>query len=254
MAGLIIGVVGKKGGSGKTTVAVNLAGALAELFTEVLVIDADPQGTALTWRAAAGNTGFPVQVIGLPQAVIHQEAPKFAQKYDAIVIDSPSGYQDEQIQRSVMLASSLVVIPVQPSAVDIWSARDTAALVVQAKLYNPDLKAHLLVLPRPTTDPAVPGGPRSPGGPLPPGVSVRHQPAHRPGRSPALWQVNLALREQSRRRGVSLPGAGNLRGHACMEKKSLKEAIGIRPQDEFVRQGLSRDKSTNLQIDKSSKT
>jgi chromosome partitioning protein len=99
----------------------------------------------LTWRAAAGDTGFPVQVIGLPQAVIHQEAPKFAQKYDAVVIDSPSGYQDEQIQRSVMLASSLVVIPVQPSAVDIWSARDTAALVAQAKLYNPDLKAHLLV-------------------------------------------------------------------------------------------------------------
>jgi chromosome partitioning protein len=145
MAGLIIGVVGKKGGSGKTTVAVNLAGALAEVFTEVLVIDADPQGTALTWRAAAGDTGFPVQVIGLPQPVIHQEAPKFAQKYEAIVIDSPSGYQDEQIQRSVMLAASLVVIPVQPSAVDIWSARDTAALVTQAKLYNPDLKAHLLV-------------------------------------------------------------------------------------------------------------
>ena len=145
MAGLIIGMVGKKGGSGKTTVAVNLAGALAELFPEVLVIDSDPQGTALTWRAAAGDTGFPVQVIGLPQAVIHQEASKFAQKYDAVVIDSPSGYQDEQIQRSVMLASSLVVIPVQPSAVDIWSARDTAALVAQAKLYNPDLKAHLLV-------------------------------------------------------------------------------------------------------------
>jgi hypothetical protein len=38
-----------------------------------------------------------------------------------------------------------------------------------------------------------------------------------------------------------------------MEKKSLKEAIGIRPQDEFVRQGLSGDKSTNLQIPKSSK-
>jgi chromosome partitioning protein len=145
MAGLIIGVAGKKGGSGKTTVAVNVAGALAEIFTEVLVIDSDPQGTVLTWRAAAGDSDFPVQVIGLPQPVIHQEAPKFAQKYDAVVIDSPSGYQDEQIQRSVMLAASLVVIPVQPSAVDIWSARDTAALVEQAKLYNPDLKAHLLI-------------------------------------------------------------------------------------------------------------
>ena len=145
MAGLIIGVVGKKGGSGKTTVAVNLAGAFAETLSEVLVIDADPQGTVLTWRAAAGDTAFPVQVMGLPRAVIHQEAPKLAQKYNAVVIDSPSGYQDEQIQRSVMLASSLVVIPVQPSAVDIWSARDTVTLFNEAKVYNPELKAALLI-------------------------------------------------------------------------------------------------------------
>ena len=145
MAGLIIGVAGKKGESGKTTVAVNVAGALAEIFTEVLVIDSDPQGTVLTWRAAAGDSDFPVQVMGLPQPVIHQEAPKFAQKYDAVVIDSPSGYQDEQIQRSVMLAASLVVIPVQPSAVDIWSARDTVGLLDQAKIYTPHLKAALLI-------------------------------------------------------------------------------------------------------------
>jgi hypothetical protein len=38
-----------------------------------------------------------------------------------------------------------------------------------------------------------------------------------------------------------------------MEKKSLKEAIGIRPQDAFVRQGLPSDKSTSIQIDKSPK-
>ncbi len=147
MPGPIIGVVGKKGGCGKTTVCVNLAGALAQLdgIKEVLVIDADPQGTVLTWRAAAGDAGFPVQVIGLPRPVIHQEAPNLAQKYDAVVIDSPSGYQDEQIQRSVMLASALVVIPVQPTAVDIWSARDTVALYTEAKIYNPNLMAALLI-------------------------------------------------------------------------------------------------------------
>jgi len=145
MAGLIIGIAGKKGGCGKTTVAVNVAGALAEILPEVLVIDGDPQGTVLTWRAAAGDAVFPVQVIGLPRPVIHHEAPKFAQKYNAVVIDSPSGYQDEQIQRSVMMASSLVVIPVQPSAVDMWSARDTVKLFEEAKVYNPGLKAMLLV-------------------------------------------------------------------------------------------------------------
>ena len=50
----------------------NLAGALAELLKEVLVIESDPQGTVLSWRAAAGENSFPVQVMGLPRAVIHQ--------------------------------------------------------------------------------------------------------------------------------------------------------------------------------------
>ena len=48
MPGLVIGICAKKGGSGKTTISVNLAGALAELLKEVLVIDSDPQGTVLT--------------------------------------------------------------------------------------------------------------------------------------------------------------------------------------------------------------
>jgi len=143
--GLVIGIVAKKGGSGKTTIAVNLAGAFLEHFKDVLVLDSDPQGTVLTWRAAAGENSFPVQVMGLPRSVIHQEAPKLAQKYDLLVIDSPSGYQDEQIQRSVMMASSLVVIPVQPSAVDIWSARDTVKLFEQARDLKPGLKAMLLI-------------------------------------------------------------------------------------------------------------
>jgi len=145
MLGLVIGICAKKGGSGKTTISVNLAGALAELFKEILVIDSDPQGTVLTWRAAAGENSFPVQVMGLPRAVIHQEVPKLVQKYDAVVIDSPSGYQDEKIQRSVMMAASLVVIPVQPSAVDIWSARDTVKLYEEAKVFNPRLQTVLLI-------------------------------------------------------------------------------------------------------------
>lgn len=52
MAGLAVGICAKKGGSGKTTISVNLAGALAEFLKDVLIIDSDPQGTVLTWRAA----------------------------------------------------------------------------------------------------------------------------------------------------------------------------------------------------------
>lgn len=145
MVGLIIGVAAKKGGCGKTTISMNLAGALAELLKKVLVIDADPQGTTLTWRAAAGEGQFPMQVVGLPRAVLHQEVPRLAQDYAAVVIDSPSGYQDETIQRSVMMASDLVIIPVEPSAVDLWSARDMVKLVTDARLVNPQLIAMLLI-------------------------------------------------------------------------------------------------------------
>lgn len=146
MGGVIIGVVGKKGGCGKTTVSVNLAGVLRELLNQdVLLIDADPQGTALTWRTAAGDDSFPVQVIGFPKPVLHHEAAQLAKGYGAAVIDSPSGYVDERIQRSVMLASDLVLLPVQPSAVDIWSARDTVALFEQAQEIKPGLQAAVLI-------------------------------------------------------------------------------------------------------------
>lgn len=94
--GLVIGIASKKGGTGKTTVAMNLAGALQEHLPDVAVVDSDPQGSTLTWRAAAGDNNFPVQILGMAQAIIHNEVPKLSQKYDALVIDSPSGYQDER--------------------------------------------------------------------------------------------------------------------------------------------------------------
>src|SRR5713226_6105538 len=134
--GVIISLVSQKGGSGKTTIAVNLAGALREHISEVLLIDADKQHSALTWRAAAGENGFPVQVIGMPQPVLHQEAPKHAEKYPLVMIDSPSGYHDSTIPRSAILAASLVIIPVQPTAVDMWAARDTVKLVEEVQLMN----------------------------------------------------------------------------------------------------------------------
>ena len=85
------------------------------------------------------------EVRGLPQPVLHQEAPKLSEKYPLVVIDSPSGYHDSTIPRSAIAAASLVIIPVQPSAVDIWSARDTVKLIDEAKVLNPNLKAMLLV-------------------------------------------------------------------------------------------------------------
>src|SRR5712692_11487756 len=85
--GVIISVVNQKGGTGKTTVATNLAACFAGDGSEVLVIDADPQQSSLDWRADRPEDQPPVQAVGLPARNLHQEIEPFRRKYDVILID-----------------------------------------------------------------------------------------------------------------------------------------------------------------------
>jgi chromosome partitioning protein len=85
---MIVGFLNQKGGVGKTTLAVHVADVLARRGKKVLVVDADPQGSALDWAAARRGTPlFPVA--GLPKASIHKELPGLARGYDLVVIDGP---------------------------------------------------------------------------------------------------------------------------------------------------------------------
>ena len=82
---MIIGVLNQKGGVGKTTVAVNVAAVLAQR-SRVLMVDADPQGSALAWSAAREETPiFPV--VGLAKATLHRDMPELSKDYSHVVID-----------------------------------------------------------------------------------------------------------------------------------------------------------------------
>ena len=135
---MIIGILNQKGGVGKTTLAVNLAAALQRQGGRVLLIDADPQGSALDWAAA--REGPPLfAVVGLPRATVHKEIAVIGQGYDHIVIDGPPRVTD--LARSAIMASDLVMIPVQPSPYDIWAADEVVKLIAEARVYKENLKS-----------------------------------------------------------------------------------------------------------------
>lgn len=139
---MIIGVLNQKGGVGKTTLSVNIAAALAYGGSRVLLIDADPQGSALDWSAA--REGEPLfSVVGLPRASVHKEIAQIGQGYDHIVIDGPPRVTD--LARSAIMASDLVLIPVQPSPYDIWAADEVVKLIQEASVYKENLKSVFVV-------------------------------------------------------------------------------------------------------------
>ena len=118
MAGqaIVISIVNQKGGAGKTTTAINLAAALAETGARVLLIDADPQHTAMDWSAMRDQPP-PFMLIAMAQAVLHRDVPKLAADYDFVVIDGPP--RSYEVTRSAIAAADLVVITVQPSGADL---------------------------------------------------------------------------------------------------------------------------------------
>ena len=139
---MIVGVLNQKGGVGKTTLSVNLAACLARTGARVLLIDADPQGSALDWAAA--RQGEPLfSVVGFPRATIHKEIAQLGQGYDHIIIDGPPRVTD--LARSAIMASNIVVIPVQPSPYDIWAAEEVVKLIDEARVFKENIKSVFVV-------------------------------------------------------------------------------------------------------------
>ena len=139
---MIFGVLNQKGGVGKTTLSVNLAACLARTGARVLLIDADPQGSALDWAAARQSEPL-FSVVGFPRATIHKEIAQLGQGYEHIVIDGPPRVTD--LARSAIMASDIVVIPVQPSPYDIWAAEEVVKLITEARVYKENIKSVFVV-------------------------------------------------------------------------------------------------------------
>jgi chromosome partitioning protein len=137
----IIALMNEKGGSGKSTIATNLATALHRRGRRVVLVDADPQGTARDWRAAspAGADLPPVVALDRPQMLT--SIPTLAA--DLVVIDTPA--KAEAMAAGVVRVANMALIVIQPSGADVWASAATVKLIRQKLDVGGQIDAAFLV-------------------------------------------------------------------------------------------------------------
>lgn len=143
---MVIGIINQKGGVGKTTIAVNLADAFCKLLQEnVLLVDADPQQSSLSWSDAREsiNPNCSVDVIGFSKTKLSRDLPLISRKYGVTIIDSAPRLND--IFKSCIQASNMIIIPCLPGIYDVWATYETVEAVKEAMIFNKDLRAYILI-------------------------------------------------------------------------------------------------------------
>ena len=118
---MIISFVNQKGGVGKTTAAINLASSLVRKNHNLVLIDADPQGSATTWHSIEDNQAF--EIIDHPGELTQADIETMETAYDYVIIDAPPAVDNKVV--TILKASDLAILPVTPSSLDLWSCKET---------------------------------------------------------------------------------------------------------------------------------
>ncbi len=139
---MIYCIGGTKGGSGKTTIATNLAVYFSLIGKETLLVDGDSQRSSVKWGMARESVGkkSSITVIHLSESAILSEVSKLSRNYDEIIIDV--GGRDNASLRYAMLASDIFLSPFRPRNFDIWTLNELEMILKEALIMNPKLRTY----------------------------------------------------------------------------------------------------------------
>jgi chromosome partitioning protein len=136
-----VAFVHQKGGTGKSTLSISLAWALAQAGHSVLLLDTDYQGTASERGNRHGYTTG-VETRSMVQPIVHRELARFRPNFEWIVIDGPPSLSP--MTESILRASDHVVVPTRPSQPDVWALPWLAAIITKLREEGQELKARVV--------------------------------------------------------------------------------------------------------------
>ncbi len=151
---MIILVGGEKGGTGKTTLATNLAAMRAHAGHDVLLVDTDPQGSGSYWSQTRDEEEIKPRVPTIQKfgKSLQTEVKDLAKRYGDIIIDA--GGRESAELRAALVVIHKAYVPIQASQFDVWTLGRMDTLIATAQGFNPEMKAWV-ILNRISPNPAV---------------------------------------------------------------------------------------------------
>lgn len=142
---MIVVVGGVKGGSGKTTIATNLAILRSQEGKKVLLVDADEQRSTSMFANQRDVLGIETKwsTVQLAGKTLHSQVSRLQSNYDDIIIDA--GGRDTTSQRSSLVIADIYLVPFKPRSFDVWTLGDVKTIIREMRVGNPKLQAFAFI-------------------------------------------------------------------------------------------------------------